>query len=70
MIEHPALADMRHGRGGFVIVDRDPHQFGAGSRQGFDLCHRTVDVGGIGIGHGLDDDRGLAADGHCAYFYG
>jgi hypothetical protein len=33
------------------------------------LGDRAVDVGGIGIRHGLHDDRGLAADGHRTYFY-
>ena len=25
------VADMRHGRGGFVAIDRDPHQLGTGA---------------------------------------
>jgi hypothetical protein len=60
---------MRYRSGGFVIVDRDPNYFGSRASQRFNLRHRTVDVRSIGIGHGLNDDRGLAADGHRAYFY-
>ena len=46
-----------NGFGGGVVVDRDPHQFGAGARQRFDLLRGGERVGGIGVGHGLHDDR-------------
>ncbi len=56
------LLDMRDCRGRFGAVDRDAHQFrtGAGERRG--LAHRALDIGGVGIGHGLHHDRGAAAD--------
>ena len=56
-----AVANVRHSRGGLVVVDRDPHQFGAGTRQCFDLRHRTVDIRGIGVGHRLHDYRRASA---------
>ena len=61
-----AVADMRHGSGGLIAVDRDPHHFGPGARQGCDLGDGAVDIGGVGVGHRLHDDRGAAADGDIA----
>ena len=63
---HPRepVADMRHGGGGLVAVDRDAHEFGAGAGERGDLARGALDVGGVGVGHGLDDDRGAAADHH------
>ena len=58
------FADMRDGGGGLVAIDRDADQLGAGPREGCDLRDGRIDVGGVGIGHGLDDDRGAAADLH------
>ena len=58
------VADMRHGRGGLVAVDGQAHQFGARPRQRRDLAGGRLDVGGVGVGHRLDDDRRAAADHH------
>ena len=57
-----ALADLRHGGGRLVAVDGDAHELRAGPRELGDLRHGGVDVGGVGVGHRLDDDRGAAAD--------
>ncbi len=57
------VADVRDGGGGLVGVDGDAHQFGAGASQGFDLLGRGLDIGGVGVGHRLHDDRGGTADG-------
>ena len=69
---HPQqpLLDVRHCCCGFVAIDGDAHDLGAGARQGGDLGHRRVDVGRIGIGHRLHDDRGAAADLHVADTHG
>ncbi len=61
-----AVADMRHGGGGFFAIDRDAHQFGAGARQRGDLGDRALDIGGVGVGHRLHHDRRTAADGDIA----
>ena len=59
------LLDVRHGGGGLIAVDRDAHDFRARARQIGDLPHRGLDVGGVGIGHGLHDD-GRATPHHYA----
>ena len=56
------LLDVRHGGGRLVAVDRDAHDLGAGARQRRDLARGAFDVGGVGIGHRLHDDRRAAAD--------
>jgi len=61
-----AVADVRHGGGGFLAVDRDAHHFRAGARQRGDLGDGAFDIGGVGIGHRLHDDRRAAADGDIA----
>ena len=61
-----AVADVRHGGGGLLAVDRDAHHFGAGARQRRDLRDGAVDIGGVGVGHRLHDDRRAAADGDIA----
>ena len=60
------FTNARNGGGRFIAVDRDAHQFGAGAMQGRDLRHRAINVGRIGVGHGLHHDRRAAADGHAA----
>ena len=60
------LLDVRHGGGGFVAVDGDAHHFRAGARQRRDLRTVACDIGGVGIGHRLHDDRCAAADGDIA----
>ena len=44
-----------------VVVDRHPDQLAAGLVKGAHLGNRSGDVGGVGVGHGLDDDRAGAA---------
>ena len=60
------VADMRHRGGGLVAVDGDPHHFRTGAGQRRHLGHRAVDIGGVGVGHRLHDDRRAAADGDIA----
>ena len=55
------LADVRHGGRGLGTIDGDAHQLGAGARERSDLSGRRLDIGRVGIGHRLDDDRGIAA---------
>ena len=55
------LADVRHGGRGLGTVDGDAHQLGARPRERSDLSGRRLDIGRVGIGHRLDDDRGIAA---------
>ena len=61
---HEPVADMRNGGGGFVAIDRDAHHLRARAGERGDLKRRRFDVGGVGVGHGLDDDRRAAADDH------
>ena len=61
-----AVTDVRNGGGGLLAVDRDAHHFRAGARQCGDLRDRALDIGGVGIGHRLHDDRGPPADGNIA----
>ena len=56
------VADMRHRRRALVAIDRDAHQLRAGAPELADLLHRRLDVGGVGVGHRLHDDRRAAAD--------
>ena len=60
------LLDVRHGGGGLVAVDRDAHDFGAGAGQRRHLARGALDVGRVGVGHRLHDDRRVAADGDAA----
>ena len=64
-IRREPVADMRHGGGRLVAIDGDAHDLGAGPRQSRDLPHGRVDIGGVGVGHRLDDDRRAAADPHA-----
>ena len=54
--------DLRNGRGGLVGVDGDADQFGAGASQRHHLIDGRRDIGGVGVGHRLDNDRMGAAD--------
>ncbi len=58
------VADMRDGGCGLVAVDRDANEFGARAGERGDLAGSRLDVGGVGVGHRLDDDRRAAADDH------
>ncbi len=64
-LEEPLL-DVRHGGRRLVAVDRDAHDLGTGARQRRDLPGGAFDIGGVGIGHRLHDDRRTAADRHAA----
>ncbi len=56
------VADPGHGIGAFVAVDGDADDFRSGLVKGGNLSNRCIDIGGVGIGHRLDDDRRTAAD--------
>ena len=58
------LADTHDLARRILVVHRDAHQFRAGGSQLLHLFHRRRDVGGIGIGHGLDDNRCAPTDLH------
>ena len=51
-----------------VLIARDGDADDVGARLGDtpDLVHRRREVGGLGLGHGLDRDRGAAADRYAA----
>jgi hypothetical protein len=55
------VADMRHGCGGYVAIDCDPHELGTGAGKRRDLGRRLFDIGRIRVGHRLDGDRRAAA---------
>jgi hypothetical protein len=61
-----SLNDIGNGLGGFVVVNGDANHLRAGAREGGDLLDGAVDVGGIGVGHRLDDDGGVGADADIA----
>jgi len=56
------LADRRHRCRSICRVDRDSYQLRAGVGQRFDLGDRGRDIGSIGVGHRLHDDRRAAPD--------
>ena len=60
------VADVRHGLGGLVAVDRDAHDLGAGAGKLGRLARGRLDVGRVGVGHRLHDDRRIAADDDAA----
>ena len=53
---------MRDGAGGGIVIYRQAHQLGTGFMQLLDLRHGCGDIRGIGIGHRLHHDRGVASD--------
>ena len=57
-----ALADLLKGNGGVVIGHREPHDFAAGGDHFFNLRYGRADIGGVGLGHRLNDNRRAAAD--------
>ena len=63
------LADAGHGGRALVAVDGDADDLGAGFRQRGDLRDRAVDIGGVRVGHRLDDDRRVAADHDAAHIH-
>ena len=60
------VADVRHRRRALVAIDRDANKLRAGAPELADLFDGRVDIGRVGVGHRLDDDRRAAADGHAA----
>ena len=52
--------------GGVFIIDRDTDDFGPGEEELFNLLESRVNIRGVGIRHGLHDDRRIAAHGHVA----
>ena len=77
------VADQGHGAAGrvqpfpndgyrrrrFLVVHGHPDQFRSGLGEVQDLAHGAFDIPGVGIGHGLHDDGGTAADLDFADFY-
>src|SRR5215472_4741645 len=64
------LDDLRYGARGLVVVHGDTHQLTARGVERIDLGDGGGYVGGIGVGHGLDDDGPLAADLDAAHVHG
>ena len=64
------FADDRHGLGRLVVVDRDANQLGPRMRELCDLQGGGVRIGGVRVGHGLDDDRVIVTDRHVPDEYG
>ena len=60
------LADLRHGRSTLVAIDGDAHHLRARLEERRHLGDRRVDIGRIGVGHRLHDDRRAAADDDAA----
>jgi tetratricopeptide (TPR) repeat protein len=60
------LADLRHGGRTLVAIDGDAHQLRARPVESGDLRDGGIDVGRIGVRHGLHDDRRPAADDDAA----
>ncbi len=58
-----AIADVGHGGGGLLAIDGQAHQLRACPRQRRDLARGRLDVGGVGVGHRLHDDRRAPANG-------
>jgi hypothetical protein len=61
-----AARDLRNGRGRVLVVHRHADDLRAGARERDDLIGRAARVGGVRVGHRLDDDRVRRADGHAA----
>jgi hypothetical protein len=68
-VQH-ALLDFGDGRGGFGNVDGDAHHLRSGRSELHTLLRGGGDIGGVGIGHGLNDDRRAAAHVHAANLHG
>ena len=64
-----ALFDFGYGSCGFGNVDGPADDFGAGFGEFDSLLKCGFDVGGVRVGHGLDDDGRAAADLNVADFY-
>ena len=57
-----AVDDVGNGLRRLVVVDGDADQLRAGAGERGDLLDGALDVGGVGVGHRLDDDGGGGAD--------
>src|SRR5262250_2325802 len=64
------LDDLRHGARGLVVVHGDAHELAARGVERIDLGDGGRYVGGVGVGHGLNDDGPLAADLDAAHVNG
>ena len=60
------VPDVRHCGSRLVAVDRDAHELRAGRGQRSHLARGALDIGGVGIGHRLHDDRRAAANDDAA----
>ena len=60
------FADLRHGGGALIAIDGDAHELRARFIECGNLGDGRIDIGRVGIGHGLHDDRRPAADDHAA----
>ena len=54
--------DLPQRRSRRLVWRRNPHDFGAGIDATQNLLHGRRDIRGVGVRHGLDRDRGVAAD--------
>ena len=63
------LLDFGDGLGGAHIRDGQADNVRPRHLHGLDLGHRGLHVPGLGVAHGLDGDRGAAADLHPAHVY-
>ena len=61
------LLDPVDGLGRPLIGDGETHDLAAGGTQFLDLLHGSFHVPGLGVAHGLDRDRGAAAQGQAAH---
>ncbi len=57
-----AADDIGQGGGGFLVGNGEADDLGAGLGELRDLVERGLRVGGVGVGHRLDDDGSVAAD--------
>ena len=57
-----AFDDLGNSLCGLIVIHGDAHEFGTCSGKRGDLLDGTGCVGGIGIRHGLDDDRSVRTD--------
>ena len=64
------VPDARHRGGGLGAVDGDADDLRSRAGERRHLGHGAVYVGGVGVGHRLDDDRTVAADRHGSHGYG
>jgi hypothetical protein len=58
--------DPAEGLGGVHVGHRDAHDVGAGGLELADLGHGGGHVQGVGVGHALHGDGGIAPDRHLA----